>query len=239
MSNDWFHVFIPWASLLAGLGGGLHCVGMCGGLVAASCDRPREIMLYQLGRGIGYLLLGGTALLLGSAINLTKLGPWFLALSSLMIGGLFIFWGIRSWQGKRAELPLPHVLSEAYQFLYRLISKNSRIRDASSLKSFAIGFLSILLPCGLLYGVILGLVATLDVAQALIGILFFWLGTLPAMVLAPGIIQKLMNPLKKKWPRFVAISLISMGVLTIAHRFHEQLTPTSKPCPKCHPQQNN
>jgi hypothetical protein len=47
---------------------------------------------------------------------------------------------------------------------------------------------------------------------------FFWLGTLPSMVLAPSIIQKFLKPLKLKLPKTYAVSLIIIGLMTISFR---------------------
>jgi sulfite exporter TauE/SafE len=68
---------------------------------------------------------------------------------------------------------------------------------------------------------------------------FFWLGTLPSMVLAPSIIQKFLKPLKSKLPKTYAISLIIIGLMTISFRvfrFQEANAEvkTSKDIHQCH-----
>ncbi len=146
---------IPWVSFAAGFGGSLHCVGMCGGLVTASCSNNKDIVRYQLGRLLGYLLLGLLAGTLASYLNFKNAHPLVALIPSLMIGGLFIFWGIQSFRGKKAELPLPKFLSVFYQKLWGSLIKG----NTSFTRSLFIGFISILLPCGLLYGVVLGRVA--------------------------------------------------------------------------------
>jgi hypothetical protein len=68
---------------------------------------------------------------------------------------------------------------------------------------------------------------------------FFWLGTLPSMVLAPRIVQQVLRPLKAKLPKVYAVSLILIGVMTISFRvvrFQEVNagTPISTEAPLCH-----
>jgi hypothetical protein len=54
--------------------------------------------------------------------------------------------------------------------------------------------------------------------EAMFSMFFFWLGTVPSMVVAPGIFQHLIRPLKSKLPKTFAISLMLIGVMTITFR---------------------
>ncbi len=205
--------YIPWVSFVAGVGGGLHCVGMCGGLVATSCDKSHDIFRYQVGRLLGYLLLGACAGLLAQLLQIDSL-PYFSLVTAIMMGALFIYWGAQNYFGKKAEIPVPQLLSKVYVKLWvRLVQKNNHLS-----KSFFTGLISILLPCGLLYGVVLGTVALQNTGEALLSVFFFWLGTVPSMVMAPGIIHKLLRPIKAKLPKTYAICLMMIGVMTISFR---------------------
>ncbi len=205
---------LPWISFIAGIGGSLHCVGMCGGLVTATCQKPSEIYRYQFGRLLGYLILGFFAGILGKIFSIQATNPKLTLIPGLILGALFLFWGIQNFRGKKAEIPLPKFLSYLYSKLWmRFVLKNNNFS-----KSFFTGALSIFLPCGLLYGVVLGIAAFEHSFQALLAMLFFWLGTLPSMILAPSIIQKILRPLKMKLPRAYAISLIIIGLATISYR---------------------
>jgi uncharacterized protein len=206
--------FLPWVSFIAGLGGSLHCVGMCGGLVTASCERGHDIVRYQLGRLGGYLILGLLAGVVGSLLQFKNTPLYFTLLPALFIGGLFIFWGIQSIQGKRGEIPLPKFYHKLYAKLWGKVSRNS----SSSMRSGFTGFISIFLPCGLLYGVALGTVALQNTTDALFSMFFFWLGTTPSMVIAPGIFQRILRPLRSYLPRTYGVSLILIGIITISFR---------------------
>lgn len=209
-----FQNYLPWASFIAGIGGSLHCVGMCGGLVTSTCNKNQDIIRYQLGRLLGYLTLGLSAGFLGSLLKLETASPIVVILPGLMIGLLFLYWGIQNFKGKKAELPMPKFMGKIYTFLWKKLVFN----NMSFSKSFFTGLISIFLPCGLLYGMVLGGVALQHPLIALASMFFFWLGTLPSMVLAPQIFQKIMAPFKSKLPRTYAVSLIVIGLMTISFR---------------------
>ena len=69
-------------ALLAGLLGGVHCVGMCGGIVAAFSFRAdgstppfRLHLAYNLGRVTSYALFGALAGALGASLKLAEFMP--------------------------------------------------------------------------------------------------------------------------------------------------------------------
>jgi sulfite exporter TauE/SafE len=206
--------YFPWVSFVAGLGGSLHCVGMCGGLVTATCEKSNDVFRYQVGRLLGYLALGAFAGLLANFLDFKSVHPLVSIIPALFIGLLFIFWGFQNYRGKKAELPAPKVFSRIYTKLWlKLVQKNKNFT-----KAFFTGLISIFLPCGLLYGVVLGTVALQHTHEALFSMFFFWLGTVPSMVVAPGIIQKVIRPFKSKLPKTFALSLMAIGVMTITLR---------------------
>jgi sulfite exporter TauE/SafE len=206
--------FLPWVSLVAGVGGSLHCVGMCGGLVTATCEGSKDVMRYQLGRLLGYLSLGIVAGTLGSFLKFEERPLYVSLIPGLLVGIIFLYWGIQNFRGKKAEMPTPKFLSRLYQNLWlKLVAKNKNFS-----KAFFTGLISIFLPCGLLYGVLLGTVSLEHRHEAMISMLFFWLGTLPSMVLAPAIVQKLIRPLKAKLPRAFGVGLMVLGISTISVR---------------------
>ena len=206
--------YLPWVSFIAGLGGSLHCVGMCGGLVTATCDKSNDVFRYQIGRLIGYLTLGGLAGVLGSFLSFKTIHPLVSIVPAIFIGLLFIFWGYQNYNGKKAELPAPKIFGRIYTRLWmKLVQKNKNFT-----KAFFTGLISIFLPCGLLYGVVLGTLALEHTYEAFFSMFFFWLGTVPSMVVAPGVIQKIIRPFKSRLPKTYAISLIAIGVMTITLR---------------------
>lgn len=220
--------FLPWVSFMAGLSGSLHCAGMCGGLVTATCGKNSDIFRYQFGRLLGYLLLAAIAGVFGSVLNFRDLHPALAIAPAILLGLMFIYWGIQSLNGRRAELPLPSFMSVLYGRLWgRLVQKNKTFT-----RSFFTGFISILLPCGLLYGVVITLASLQNTSYALISMFFFWLGTVPSMVLAPGLIRKIIEPLKVKLPRTFAVSLVLIGIFTISFRVMNVVRGPASEAPK-------
>ncbi len=213
--------FIPFASLIAGLTGSLHCVGMCGGLVAASCNGGKDVLKYQMGRLLGYTILGTLAFLVGDAVKSVIPTHWVPIISGLFLGILFIYWGVQSYLGKKAELPLPQFLHHSYRYLFRnFVGKSGRFR------AFVTGLLSLMLPCGLIYGIVIAATALGEYHQVMLSLFFFWLGTLPAMIGAPHIVKKILNPLREKLPKIYATVFIVVGVATIAGRL-QLITPAN------------
>ncbi len=229
-----FQHFLPWVSFVAGIGGSLHCVAMCGGLVSATCSKSSDIRYYQIGRLIGYLGLGALAGFLGSFLKFENTSPLVTVIPGISIGVLFMFWGIQNLKGKKAELPMPKFMGRFYGVLWKkLVFKNVTIT-----KSFFTGLISIFLPCGLLYGIILASVSLQHPLMSLISMFFFWLGTLPSMIIAPSIIQKILTPLQARLPKTYASSLIFIGVLTITVRVvNLNRTHASHAAPSTHQQE--
>lgn len=217
--------FLPWVSFIAGIGGSLHCVGMCGGLVTSTCQKSNDVAKYQFGRLLAYLFLGFFAGFLGKIFSIQEKNPKLTLIPGLILGGLFLYWGIQNFQKKKAEIPMPKSLSKLYSKLWRLMV----YKNTSMSKSFFTGFISIFLPCGLLYGIVLSIAAFEHSFHALITMFFFWLGTLPSMLLAPSIAQKILRPLKLKLPRAYALSLITIGLITIGFRVSRFQEINSRP----------
>lgn len=214
--------FIPWVAFISGLAGSLHCVGMCGGLVTASCKDKSQVALYQVGRLFSYTILGLIGGSLGSIINFRTAHPLLNLLPSIVIGMMFIIWGIKSIRNTHSMHSASVFLSKIYQSTWRKFIGNNTSKN----KPLLIGSLSILLPCGLLYSIVLGTMATQSTMNATIGMIFFWLGTLPAMLIAPNIINKILEPFKIKQPKLFAVCLVVIGLVTIGVRAKAQFNHT-------------
>lgn len=204
---------LPWLAFLAGLGGSLHCVGMCGGLVSACAPDKKSIWVYQFGRLLGYSLLGLFAGTIGHLISQSFQHNFMKLVPALTLGALFIFWGWTSYKGKK-EIASPGFIQKTYNHIWKTIMPNM----SGSLKPFGVGFFSILLPCGLLYALVISVAAFHDPIKGLMAMFFFWLGTVPAMALAPNVFQTLMTKFFNKSPRLIGATFMFLGVLTISYR---------------------
>ena len=206
--------YFPFVSIMAGLSGSLHCVGMCGGLVTATCERTNDIVSYQFGRLCGYLSLGLLGGCLGGFLSLKHIHPFWSLIPATLLAGIFIFWGMKNLRGQKAEIPTPKFLSHFYINLWdRFVKKNQGLN-----KALMTGLISIFLPCGLLYGIALGTLTLEHSYEALISMFFFWLGTVPAMIAAPSFIRKLINPLQRRLPKIFGLGLVLIGLMTLGLR---------------------
>ncbi len=206
---------IIWASLLIGLGGSLHCMGMCSPLTASLTKGKTQNAMYQFGRLLGYLVLGLSAGWLTSLISIRKDSPLIASLPILTLGASLIivgFFGLKSKNKKPGKL----------EILFQRIYASVMVK-AGKLGKFSpvpLGFMTITLPCGLLYGVVLVAGATSDPLLGAISLFFFWLGTLPAVSFGGELIHRILAPLKNRLPSSSSAFLILIGIFTISYRLY-------------------
>lgn len=172
---------------MAGLAGSGHCLGMCGGILAALAvaspadsvgQRFRLNLAYHIGRITTYTLLGLLAGTVSQAALFTTLKPhfyWLFAAANLMI----IIIGLATASGIR-RLSLASLDGAGWGFMSGFIGRASG--QATPRAFLMAGLVMGLLPCGLIYGV---LIAATTGGSWLLGggmMLAFGLGTLPALL---------------------------------------------------------
>jgi sulfite exporter TauE/SafE len=167
------------AMLLLGLASGLHCIGMCGGIVTAFSLR-KNILLLNLGRLTAYASGGAAAGAIGSVAGYAgfalsaQTALFVLANVVLILVGLHIA-GLGSLVRKTEVLGLP--LWRRIQPLAVKFSKENPF-----LAGAAWGFI----PCGLVYGALATAVFAGSPANGAAAMAAFGLGTLP-WLLAAGV----------------------------------------------------
>jgi sulfite exporter TauE/SafE len=185
-------------ALAVGLFSSLHCLGMCGGIIGAlSFGLPVEIrqnpwrfipylVAYNSGRIISYAVAGGLIGWLGSTL-FTTLSPryghtllqWIAAAFMVAIG---LYLG--GWFSRFAALEnLGRPLWKKLEPLGRRL-----LPVQSPLKALAFGVIWGWLPCGLVYAAVVYAAASGGAANGALFMVFFGLGTLPA-VLTAGILS--------------------------------------------------
>lgn len=172
---------------MVGLAGGVHCVGMCGGIVATlrmvtPSDKPAlpYMLSYNLGRIVSYTLAGGITGLLGQiAANYIPLASYLLSLiSGVMLLLLACYLG-KWWTGLTA---VERIGSKLFSHLQPLSKKF--LPFTSPLSAFPYGFIWGWLPCGLVYSTLTWSLATGSAVQGAALMLCFGLGTLPTLLAA-------------------------------------------------------
>ena len=175
------------AAFAVGVLGGVHCLGMCGGIVgaisvshaqSASPAWPR-LLAYNLGRMSSYVIAGAVAGLVGAALLgalpqgqrlLELLAAVFLILLGLYLGG---WWPILA--------RLERVGGRFWRQIEPLGRRFIPVRHAG--QAFVVGGLWGWLPCGLVYSVLVWTLASGSAANGALLMAAFALGTLPNLML--------------------------------------------------------
>ncbi len=191
---------------LVGLLGGGHCVGMCGGIVAAvSVSLPNQqtkwplLLAYNAGRIASYTLVGALAGALGaSSFFLSHVLPiekalYGLANLMLVLLGLYLA-GLSQW--------VTHIEGLGQRVWRTMQPLGKRFLPVKTLpQSFGLGLVWGWLPCGLVYSVLVAAMASASAMQGALLMLCFGLGTLPTLLLMGLSAVRLKQYLQMPWLR--------------------------------------
>lgn len=155
----------------------IHCVGMCGGIVMSVTVGEKEEgrfllrkqALYHTGRLLAAAILG---ILLGLTGELFYKNAYFKLLFPLVCGSVMVIMGIVHMGILQKLAPVFH--SSALSGFFSQIKKKG---------AFAAGALTVLLPCGALHSAEVYAAGTGNAVEALICMVTFVAGTIPALLL--------------------------------------------------------
>ena len=95
----------------------------------------------------------------------------------------------------------------------------SRTREQSPLlRGVSMGFLTPLLPCGLLYMAVASAASTANPIKGMLMMAAFFLGTCPALLLIGALGQWFNHSLSRVAPRLAAVTMLLLGVYTLGER---------------------
>lgn len=203
------------SALIFGILGSFHCIGMCGPIAFMlpfnrdnSLKKFLQIFLYHFGRLFAYSLIGLAFGVVGKSLYLFGMQQQL----SIAAGILMI-----------AVIVIPSKTFGKYNFskpLYRIIGKIKSSLGAALKKKtpdtfLTIGFLNGFLPCGLVYMAVFGAIASGDIFQGSLYMVFFGLGTIPLMTTAVYFSGMLNEVLRKKVQRFIPVFVVMVGILFI------------------------
>ncbi|MFT7259451.1 MAG: sulfite exporter TauE/SafE [Glaciecola sp.] len=168
-----------------GIAGGVHCIGMCGGIASAfSFAIPKDqsqlpyIFSYNLGRIISYTIAGAITGFVGgmATVNIQSGLPILQIISIVFLVLLALYIG--DWY-KGLSL-----LEKIGGRLWRKISPLSKklIPFKNPLYTLAYGMIWGWLPCGLVYSVLTWSLASESAMQGALVMFSFGLGTLPTLM---------------------------------------------------------
>lgn len=206
------------SAFLVGLLGGVHCVGMCGGIAGAlslgvtPARRERLTALlpllggYNAGRLVSYSLAGAIAGGLGSAAVEVGALDAGRALLSAVAGLFMVAMGLYLagwWFGvARLERVGGVVWRRVEPFARRLLP----VRSAGH--ALLLGLVWGWLPCGLVYSVLIWSLSAGGAPEGALLMLAFGLGTLPTL-LATGLAAARLGALiRRPWIRHTAGTLV-------------------------------
>jgi sulfite exporter TauE/SafE len=166
------------AALATGMAGSMHCLGMCGPLMAGIGARHcrwgslfRQMLLHHGGRIAGYMLMGLVMGAAGQLVSLVLIQRWLMLLAGAMIL-LTILFSVKTVSGA------------VFTRMMNLVSRATGIRAGSNAGMLLLGFFNGLLPCGLVYAAAAGAMATASWWQGLLFMLLFGLANSPVLMLA-------------------------------------------------------
>lgn len=211
------------AIFVVGLLGGTHCIGMCGGIVTALTvqmpnDKPRWSLhlAYNFGRITTYAAAGalaggvGSAALLLEGVVPVQVVLFVVAQLMLVALGLYLL-GVSRYLD---------VFERAGRVLWRRVQPAASalfpIRTAP--RGYAVGLLWGLLPCGLVYSVLVTALVAGSAASGALTMLAFGLGTLPSLLAVGAVMPALQRFRRTEAVRRIAGGIvITFGLFGLAH----------------------
>lgn len=221
-------------ALLMGFLGSPHCMGMCGGIVAAfgismSQLTPQKrallVATYHTGRIISYMLLGVVATLFGEHV----LAPFLMGneLPRIIVGLAIVFASLLM-----LGVPVLNRLEKMGLGLWQALAPiRQKVLPINSVpKALFAGMLWGLLPCGLVYGA-LGVAVSLSATSHMsgMGVLFmlvFGLGTVPMLVVSGAALSWIQTKVKAfNLRKFSGVVMLVSGLFvmlspTVMHHLH-------------------
>jgi len=217
------HEFTYITAFTIGLMGGVHCVGMCGGIVGALSFATQQnksakksslfalLLAYNFGRLFSYAMAGGVMGSVGwllvrwSDIHNIQLMMQLLAGIFMLMMGLYISgW----WMGL---VRLEKIGGIVWQYIQPVAQKILPVNN--SLQAMALGSLWGWLPCGLVYSVLVWAVAAGSFQQGALLMLSFGLGTLPNLLAMGLFANQLKLFVQKQSVRYLAATMVILFAL--------------------------
>ena len=179
---------------------------MCGP-IASLMSHKKQLISYQLGRGLSYLTLG----FLGGTLGQFFLNSDFVLLryiSAALFALLLLGMGLRLLFPQLLKNIIPG--NPAHQLLTKLGRVNGVMQSG-----FLVGLLTALLPCGWLYTYVTASIATRNPFTGTMVMFLFWLGSLPALSVLPQMVKKTIQAGSLRQQRIAGGILIGAGLYSL------------------------
>jgi len=219
------------AVFLVGLLGGVHCAGMCGGIVSAltmplanasahpvarAAPTWRLHLFYNLGRMSSYTLAGGVMGGIGSAGLL--LNDWLPVQMALYIAAnlMLLALGLYLIGVSRALQFTERVGQRLWRRVQPLTKRFLPVRGIA--QALPLGMLWGWLPCGLVYSVLALALLSGSATRGALTMLAFGLGTLPNLMLAGLLLARFRQRIQRRGVRLASgLVVLSFGAWGLAN----------------------
>ena len=214
---------------VTGLVGSLtHCVGMCGPFALSQCaarmqaiplERMTELrrlagaalLPYHLGRATTYGALGAVAAgfggILGGADSFRLPAALMLILAAILLLSMALP-GVKALGGGSGESRLARMVGRMASPLFA---------RPFGLRGWALGLMLGFIPCGLLYAALAAAAAGGNPVAGAFGMLAFWAGTVPMLVLVAVVGQAALShwrgPLLRAAPALLVLNAGMLGLM--------------------------
>ena len=195
-------------AFLAGLVGGGHCLGMCGGFVVVAAAGGQRSWLFHLARIAGYAALGAAAALAGAALDWGGSAAGLHRVRFYVSGGLLLAFGLaflgalpRRWLDPGAGL------------VTRVLSRARRASGAAF--PLVLGLPIGLLPCGLLYPMYAAAAGTGEPLEGAALLTSFGLGTVPLLGTFSFALDRIGLVTRQRLMRAAGVVMLLLGALML------------------------
>ncbi|MEC9296732.1 MAG: sulfite exporter TauE/SafE family protein [SAR324 cluster bacterium] len=224
-----FEESLYFSAFLIGLLGGTHCAGMCGGIISGLTlgvseeNRRKNLLpfslLYNFGRIISYSVAGAMVTSLGTISDNYGFGIEVRKILTLLAATIMIFLGLylTGWW-----ITVILKIEKIGTFLWQRIEPYAKRYIPIRSKGHALiaGLLWGWLPCGLVYSTLFLAMSGKGVAQGVMVMTSFGIGTLPALLTIGYFSDSLIAHLQKKWIRtFAGIMIVGFGIFQFKIHF--------------------
>lgn len=190
---------------LIGLLSSLHCVGMCGGIVAAYCNAnpdPKAHWQYNLGRLISYTTIGA---LLGGFGSVFLPSPTITGLITLVAGLIMVLYGLEQLLAR----PFLSKITLPWSRFFKVFGQSK------SSAPFFVGLANGLMPCGPLQTLQLYALSSGSAIRGGLSLGIYALGTIPLMLGFGHFLARLSRSQVSKALRISGVIIIILGLLLL------------------------
>ena len=208
------------AAVVAGLLGSAHCLGMCAGISgmfavnagarALATQLPLAVV-YNVGRVLSYAVLGAAVAAFGEAV--VAVMPFIAGPVRLLGGLLIILVGLQIAFDWRLLAPVENAGLTLWSRIAPVAGRLLPVTTAP--RAVALGLLWGLIPCGLVYSMLLVAASSANPVTGAAIMLSFGAGTLPAMLLT-GLGALSLSRFAMRAKTTAGLLVVGIGILTVA-----------------------